>query len=105
MVAEDNPRHPEMYNNYSSLRLLLLKEPKKRSDDENNVLRLLKQSYKNYLVSGRKENEIASFLVQEWIVLSANLNSQTQHNMLDELPLHFQPNLHHNNYCENEMSC
>jgi hypothetical protein len=94
---------PEMYESYSSLRLLLLKKTSTRSVEENGVLKLLKHSYKNYLVSGRKENEIASFLVQEWMVLRTSLRSHLQ--QVDASAIHFQPNLYHRNYDRDKTKC
>ncbi len=56
---------------HTSLRLALLQPPSKRSASQNDAVCILKKSYRNYMQAKRKESEVASLLVHEWMFMSA----------------------------------
>jgi len=58
-----------LQESFTSLRLLLLRTPPRRTDDEIGVIETLKRSYRHYLQAGRKENEVAMLLANDWMVL------------------------------------
>ncbi len=58
---------------HTSLRLALLQPPSKRSASQNDAVCILKKSYRNYMQAKRKESEVASLLVHEWMFMSAPL--------------------------------
>jgi len=60
----------------TSLRLLLLRPPSRRTPEQNSSIDLIKSSYQNYLKANRNEQDIVALLIREWSFLG---NAQ-QHN-------------------------
>lgn len=60
---------------HTSLRLLLLRPPSKRTVSQNDSIDVIKMSYKNYIDADRAESDVANLLVHEWNFLTS---TQTQ---------------------------
>mmetsp|Transcript_21789 Transcript_21789/g.40682 ORF Transcript_21789/g.40682 Transcript_21789/m.40682 type:complete len:435 (-) Transcript_21789:249-1553(-) len=77
-VAGDNK---EIVGDIIRMRLLLLRPASKRTDDNNDVIALIKNSFKNYTAKGnRSDSEIVMLLAREWQCLqslSPSIHSQT----------------------------
>ena len=58
-------------HSFMSLRLLLLQAPPKRASEDNSAIETLKASYRNYVQSNKNEENIASLLVREWILIKS----------------------------------
>jgi hypothetical protein len=54
----------------TSLRLLLLRPPSKRSLEQNSSIALIKASYQNYLQANQNERDITALLIREWSFLN-----------------------------------
>lgn len=54
----------------TSLRLLLLRPPSKRSLEQNSSVDLIKASYQNYLKANQNERDITALLIREWSFLN-----------------------------------
>lgn len=68
---------------FMSLRLLLLRSPARRSDEENEIIEVIRKSYRGYAQDRRRtEKDIASLLVNDWQYLSANLLSDVSEKKL-----------------------
>jgi hypothetical protein len=58
---------------YMSLRLLLLRDPDRRSNEENNKLDVIRRSYEGFLTSTNRTNrDIADLIVRDWRFLKTN---------------------------------
>jgi len=83
-----------LLQSFTSLRLLLLRTQSQRSDEEIGAIDMLKRSYGHYLQSGRKENEIATLLANDWMVLRADFNSKPRQAAIHPIAM----NMHGKNY-------
>jgi hypothetical protein len=61
------PEQDSIVLSFMSLRLLLLRSPSRRSEEDNDALEVIKKSYRGYARDGRRsEREIAFLLVNDW---------------------------------------
>jgi hypothetical protein len=68
-----------MLHTWMHLRLLLLRPSNRRTCHENELLDIIKQSYKGYSKDNkRKDSELANLLVRDWMFLSANSGQSIQ---------------------------
>jgi hypothetical protein len=68
---DDSSRYEELM----MMRLMLLRPANRRSHEENEVIDILKNSYKNYATGGRRNGkEIVVLLLQEWKCLSQSFS-------------------------------
>jgi len=73
---ENGSNSTALLQSFTSLRLALLKIPSHRSSDETIAIDTLLRSYSHYLQSNRIENEIATLLANDWMVLSTGFYCQ-----------------------------
>ncbi|KAI2495059.1 hypothetical protein MHU86_19454 [Fragilaria crotonensis] len=68
-----------MLQHFMSLRLLLLRPHDRRSEEENDLLDIVKRSYTMYSESKKRSGgELASLLARDWMFLSASSKTPTQ---------------------------
>ena len=68
-----------LLQHFMSLRLLLLRPHDRRSEEENELLDIVKRSYSMYSESKKRSGgELASLLVRDWMFLSASSNTSNQ---------------------------
>ena len=61
---------------FMSLRLLLLRAPERRTDEENSLLDIIKRSYRGFSRDGNRSNkEIGNLLARDWQFLQSTLPS------------------------------
>jgi hypothetical protein len=74
VTTRDN-NHQIMMENFISLRLLLLRTPDRRNNNENIIVGVIRQSYRGYRnVTRWNEQEIASLLIKDWIHLRHSMH-------------------------------
>lgn len=78
-----NARRSQLGQNFTALRLLLLRSPKERTANENSMICTINKSYNSYLRSNRKEEEIAVLLAYDYQFMSGNqmVTSNTHDNV------------------------
>jgi len=69
--ANDFSPSNQLSVSHTSLRLLLLQPPSKRSESQNDSIFVMKKSYRNYMQANRSESDVASLLVHEWMYLGS----------------------------------
>jgi hypothetical protein len=69
---------PDMaFSHFMSLRLLLLRSAAKRSPEENEMLDIIKKSFRGYSVDkSRSDKDLAFLLVRDWQFLTATMESK-----------------------------
>lgn len=75
--------------NYISLRLLLLRPPERRSNEENGVAEVVRKSFNGYSQCGRwTDGKLMSLVVKDWMYLRSSLMSGvSSSHSLGELPI------------------
>jgi hypothetical protein len=69
------PPHSMALAHFMSLRLLLLRLPERRTEEENALLDIVKRSYQGFSRDGNRSNkEIASLLVKDWHFLTSTMS-------------------------------
>jgi hypothetical protein len=72
MPLTDTPGNPSMVQFFMSLRLLLLRSDERRTDEEKEMLEILKKSFRGYSKDNKRTDaELASLLAKDWMFLSA----------------------------------
>ena len=81
MPLNENSGNDSMLQHFMQLRLLLLRSKHRRSQDENDLLDVIMNSFKGYSKDNRRvDSELAWLLARDWMFLSASnqqLNSPT----------------------------
>lgn len=67
-----NSMQSQLGQNFTALRLLLLRNPKERTANENSIVCTIRKSYKSYLRSNRKEEEVAVLLAYDFQFMTGN---------------------------------
>jgi hypothetical protein len=75
--ASSSPAPDLAFSHFMSLRLLLLRSAERRSLDENEMLDIIKKSFRGYSIDKRRsDKELAFLLARDWEFLTATMESK-----------------------------